>query len=275
MTSKRSGIMKLQLNLFSSPDDFPVNRSVVPGSNEAQKITDISGRKCFESYQKQNPNGLLVKMSEGLLVTTTAWFSRIVVLTWKEKVTPFKRLLFQLAPSVRHTEGIGCGLLGKEQNQVNQSKQQVLNVANTNSLIPTPDCSDRRSMKSKQQGLSNKIAMLPTPIAGDWKGQLRSDGTASMLSGKIALLPTPKSQNANQPSIHGQGGKDLRTTISMCPTPRANDWKGASKQTENKGRNPMTNSCMDAVENGINRGLKLHPDFVSWMMNYPLDWLDI
>lgn len=30
--------------------------------------------------------------------------------------------------------------------------------------------------------------MLPTPIAGDWKGQLRKDGTANMLSGKIAIM---------------------------------------------------------------------------------------
>jgi len=38
-------------------------------------------------------------------------------------------------------------------------------------LLPTPDCSDRRSQKSKQQGLSNVIkGMLPTPCASDWKG---------------------------------------------------------------------------------------------------------
>ena len=35
-------------------------------------------------------------------------------------------------------------------------------------LLPTPDCSDRRSAMSKQQGLSNVIkGMLPTPTADD------------------------------------------------------------------------------------------------------------
>ncbi len=48
--------------------------------------------------------------------------------------------------------------------------------------------------------------LLPTPISGDWKGQLRSDGTATMLSGKVALmekerlLPTPNS------SLHKTSG---------------------------------------------------------------------
>jgi site-specific DNA-cytosine methylase len=35
---------------------------------------------------------------------------------------------------------------------------------------PTPDCSDRRSMKSKQQWLSNLVKAWPTPRASEWKG---------------------------------------------------------------------------------------------------------
>lgn len=67
----------------------------------------------------------------------------------------------------------------------------------------------------------------------------------------------------------------LHQQIAMLPTPRASDYKGASKQTEAKGRNPMTNSCMDAIENGTNRGLKLQPAFALWMMGYPEDWCDL
>ena len=38
-------------------------------------------------------------------------------------------------------------------------------------LLPTPDCSDRRGPGSKQQGLSNVMkGMLPTPATRDWKG---------------------------------------------------------------------------------------------------------
>ena len=45
--------------------------------------------------------------------------------------------------------------------------------------------------------------------------------------------------------------------------------QGGSKQTESKGRNPMTNSLLDAVENGKYRGLKLqlNPAFEEWMFH--------
>jgi hypothetical protein len=43
----------------------------------------------------------------------------------------------------------------------------------------------------------------------------------------FGLLPTPKKQNANSTGIHGQGGQDLQTviTMSLLPTPEANNYK--------------------------------------------------
>lgn len=39
-------------------------------------------------------------------------------------------------------------------------------------LLPTPDCSDKKSAKSKQQGLSNVVkGLLATPSARDEKGE--------------------------------------------------------------------------------------------------------
>jgi hypothetical protein len=87
-------------------------------------------------------------------------------------------------------------------------------------MLPTPDASDRRSMNSKQQGLSNKIAMLPTPATRDYKG-------------------------ARKPE-----------TLALT------------------GRNPETNSLEDALI-GKNRGLKLQPAFVEWMMGYPDKWTEL
>jgi hypothetical protein len=127
------------------------------------------------------------------------------------------------------------------------------------SQLPTPQSRDYRSpnrvnSESPYPKLNETIhnTTLPTPIAGDWKGQKRKVGPASMLSGKIS-----------------------ETSI---PTPRANDYKGASAQTVEKGRNPLTNSCMDAVENspdGTRTGLKLQPGFVEWMMGYPIGYTDL
>ena len=202
MKSSKQSMM--QQELFCSPEGFLdlANHSVVPGSSEAQKITAISGRKCFELYQKQNRNGLLVKMSEGLLVTTTAWFSRIVVLTWKEKVTPCKRLLFQLAPSAPRTEGIGCGLLGTPRAEEGGNRSE-------------------KFIKGRTLTIKEQIAMLPT---------------------------------------------------AMICTPTASQYKGAGCNHTVRNR---LDYDIEKTPNGKKTGLKLHSDFVSWMMNYPLDWLDI
>src|SRR5271169_2418522 len=92
-------IISNQLILFAA--DSPASHSLVPGNEKAKKMIVRSGLKCLELYKKSGPLGLLAKM----LLASSEWNSTIVFLTWKEKVTPSKRLLFQLAPLVRRTEG--------------------------------------------------------------------------------------------------------------------------------------------------------------------------
>lgn len=58
----------------------------------------------------------------------------------------------------RTTEGYGRGLA-----ELVEGKERI-------KMLPTPDCSDRRSMNSKQQGLSNVVRMFPTATTRDYKG---------------------------------------------------------------------------------------------------------
>ena len=244
---------KEQLTLFQG--DSLASLSVLPGSSEARKMTVTSGRNISGLLKKQDPVGSLVKM----LLESSIWSSTTCFLTWKVKATPARRWLFQLAPSTPRTEGTGFGLLptmqvfdatggeiyGKEYTGGRHAEK--LGQALNRRLLPTPDASDRRSKNSKQQGVSNIVAsLLPTPRAEKHSPQSREDFTPN-----------------------------LAARILLCPTPRTSDYKGASKQTEAKGRNPMTNSCMDAVENGLSNGLKLQPAFVEWMMGYPEGWTEL
>jgi len=50
--------------------------------------------------------------------------------------------------------------------------------------------------------------------------------------------PTPKRQNANGPGIHGQGGMDLQTAVSMFPTPSANPPGYKNIELVDKNGNP-------------------------------------
>lgn len=88
-----------------SQEDSHVNRSASLENKKERMMTAISGRKCLELFPKRNPLGLLART---LLVSST-WRSTKYLLTWKLKVTPLGRLLFQLAPSAHHTEETECG----------------------------------------------------------------------------------------------------------------------------------------------------------------------
>ena len=93
--------------LISSPEASPASLSVQPGSDEARMMTAGSGLRCFASFGRFSQLGSLAKM----LLASSAWASTIVYLTWKKRVTPARRLLFQLAPSMPSTEGTGFSLL--------------------------------------------------------------------------------------------------------------------------------------------------------------------
>jgi len=47
----------------------------------------------------------------------------------------------------------------------------------------------------------------------------------------LSLLPSPRTSDTNGPGMHGQGGMDLRTAVSLLPTPAVNDM-GASYTPE-------------------------------------------
>jgi len=174
------------------------NHFPVPGSDEARRMTVTSGERCCELFLRYVPDGSLRRMCQGLLASITVWSSRIVFLSWKEKVTPHNRLLFQLVPSTPRTDGIGCGLLRT--------------CAATDAERGAHPCPDK---KAGQHSLVTQIAMLPTPASRDWKSEKCSDATFE------------------------RNARPLSETL------------------------------------GKNRGLKLQPAFVEWMMGYPDKWTEL
>lgn len=58
-----------------------------------------------------------------------------------------------------------------------------------------------------------------------WRGPVQLDGPPVDIAGNGAgsLLPSPTVSDANGAGVHGDGGLDLRTAVTMLPTPRATD----------------------------------------------------
>jgi hypothetical protein len=93
-----------QMDLFqtatSSQQDTPASHLVLPGSAEAQKMTDISGHTYFPLFKEKDPLGAFSRMFMGM----SLWASTRCYLTWKGKATPQGRSLFQLVPLTHLTD---------------------------------------------------------------------------------------------------------------------------------------------------------------------------
>lgn len=70
--------------------------------------------------------------------------------------------------------------------------------------------------------------LIPTPLHSD-AGPRGGTTGYGLRDWSRTLLPTPTASDRFGAGEHGDGGADLRTTVSLLPTPTANDWKGPNR----------------------------------------------
>lgn len=68
----------------------------------------------------------------------------------------------------------------------------------------------------------------------------RTDATGS--SSSRGLLPTPRASDTNGPGQHGAGGLDLRTTVSLLPTPTATPYGNNQSDSPGAAVRPSLNT---------------------------------
>src|SRR6516162_9436624 len=127
----------------SSPADFLASLSVALGSDEARRMTAISGRKCCALLRKHDLFSSLQKM----LLESSTWNSTRCYLTWRPSATPRGRLLFQLAVSMPRTDETGSGLWA----------------------TPTMEGFDAQGHRGTKDTLHSQVKLWPTPTARDHK----------------------------------------------------------------------------------------------------------
>jgi hypothetical protein len=99
--------MTASKQLTSSAAAIRASRLASPAKGEANPTLAISGRKCIDSFEKSGRDGSFARtLMATLNAASTPYF-----LTWKQRVTPAGRLLFQLVPSGRLIGGTAYGLL--------------------------------------------------------------------------------------------------------------------------------------------------------------------
>ena len=170
-----------QLNFASLsclPEGTRASLSAKPGSAEARKMTATSGLRCLELSEHQGRLGYSLKMLLGM----SRWASTKCLLTWKAKITPCNRLLFQLAPWTPRTDEIESGFWATPRASL------AMSAANIDKLS-----------EDKFPNLETQVArsLLPTPIADDAKNVNPKENRFPTLTSKVkategsgALNPT-------------------------------------------------------------------------------------
>lgn len=270
---------------ISLPVDFPVNRSVSQEKEKEQMTIDTSGMKLLESLENANPDGLLAKMLKALLTSTTGWYSDRCKLIWKKKVSKSNVLLFQLQASV----------LGTKEKEFGSS----LTIYPT----PTQDSVSDRTKKYKQGGLPLTMAvkMYPTPRVSDIEGGVaknvklenghfyrenkKGERWGVKLRDAMEMFPTPRASTAMGENLNTikerlktkkpKGKLEEKIAMDMFPTPTARDWKDTGQNSNYKRMAEKSILSGVVMMKQEKVGGKLNPDFVEFLMGYPLGWTEI
>lgn len=219
-------------------EDSHVNLSPLQEKEKEQMMIATSGMKLLELSKNVNLDGSLGKMLKVLLTSTKAWSSDRCKMIWKEKVSKSNVSLFQLQASVHGIKEKESGSLG--------------------AMYPTPttmDHIDRKGMRpsraatNRKSGyLSEMIKMYPTPAARDYK-----DSTVSK-----------SHQKRNSDSLPVK-------MMKMYGTPKAQDNRAA---LWDRGKGNLGEQ-VHGENNARETGGRLNPNFVEFLMGYPMNWTKI
>jgi hypothetical protein len=267
-----------QLTLFAAA--ILASPSRLPGSDEAIKMTDTSGRKCLELSKLSGRLGLLEKM----LLDTSLWASTRCYLTWKPKDTKQGALLFRLSPQMPTTAEKGVGLLHTPTAKANQLAPSM-NSGWNEPLWATPNTMDHLPQRSdealkKQATTSRKGRARPANL----REQVDPETVRKWQQAQEPVLwATPSASSGEPPKrddwtwtglywIDHKGEKKqtrLKDQAQMYPTPAARDYKEMS----GKGRQERKGNPKDTLPNAV--GGSLNPQWVEWLMGYPVGYTDL
>lgn len=113
--------------------------------------------------------------------------------------------------------------------------------------------------------------LWPTPTKADGCGGPGNSGQTGGVNLRTAVsIPTPTVHgNYNRAGASPTSGNGLATFVSLFPTPTCNDAKNSTLPPSQKHRDGMAGYL---IRSGEPSGWQLNPDWVEWMMNWPIGW---
>jgi len=144
--------------------------------------------------------------------------------------------------------------------------------------------------KKRQVGLAHQVKMVeqkmwPTPQAHDKQagdaervGRFGTKHGGRNLNDEVQKFPTPRTPTGGpQPfrTTPGGGLRKLEDKVALeeikakFPTPQSRDWKGQSQ------RGAYEEGRKDCLPNAVQSGGQLNPNWVAWLMGFPVGWTDL
>jgi hypothetical protein len=224
----------------SCPQAYPASRRVLPGSDEARRMTVGSGRQCSMWLDASSPLGAFSR----ILLESSHWTSsEEYCYVWNRLDTRFALSAFQLTPLGLSTDDNGCSLWRTPNASVvtggGQDGQKRLEAGH--------------ALQLSDQALTPKL--WPTPTGNDAKASGSRNTPQSNAHGGESLTDAAR----------GDGGKGR-----LWPTPQAHD--AAKGNPERVGRFGTThggrnlNDEMATATSG-----SLNPRFVEELMGFRID----
>lgn len=303
-------VMSLKESMLSVGDS-PANHFPQLENERAQMTSVTSGLKCSESLRRLDPLGSLVKM----LLGYSQWSNPIVPLSWKTKqlyarnrrwcskqlgktlkksgINP-SQLLYQLVPSVRGTRERESGLLPTPTATATDATAGAV-LGKDDRYTYTGNGTLRRINKNGHNGsvsLGRLVKLLPTPQARDYITgdnpdspraiRKREQGWSQNLNDVVKLLPTSATQDAKNctlPPIQRDCDsipEFLLRTMFPTPSTGAGLCGGTGnfnqlKKLEEQG--VITDYERRQMSQG--NGGQLNPEWVEWLMGFPVGWTDV
>lgn len=171
-----------------------------------------------------------------MLLESSIWRSTRCFLTWKVSATPQGRLLFRLVPSTPHTGGTGA------------------------LLWRTPTAND---------GINSSLP----------KSQRNRDSLVGQLMRE--MFPTPTASMAehggpNGRDSHGKPGLHMATLMYPTPTTGAGLCGGSGNYQQLKKLEAAGEITEEERRNmAQGNGGQLNPDWVEWLMGFPIGWTNL
>ena len=282
----------------SLQEDILANLSPSQVEKKVRKIQDTSGQSILDLSRSSGPIGSLERTLVDTLNSVWTPYSR----TWRVKVTPQGRLVFQLRASVRTTKESASSLLPTPWNT--PSVMDSLNPRNEEAL--KKQYQKNRKGRTTHSTLREQVVypppqqMWPTPSKGMHKQDVNDDGRYAkwveekgyqvMLPAAVKLeeretWPTPVARDhkdlAWNPTWKERRSKSLPQEVGkkeFFPTPNASD----NRDRGNLSDPAIQRRIAKGKQIGLSMRVKerkgggtLNPTWVEWLMGYPSGWTDL